>query len=101
MRCWSCRPKGAQILDMRDADGIWRGAFDGQHQYWIGRAVCDVGRERCSNRVHPIVIIADPGRENEAAMRLGRIGFDHVAGYLQRWFAGLEARPELTRDGSG
>ena len=31
----------------------------------------------------PIVIIAEPGREQEAAIRLGRIGFDHVAGYLQ------------------
>ena len=28
----------------------------------------------------PIVIIADPGREQEAALRLGRIGFDHVRG---------------------
>lgn len=30
-----------------------------------------------------IVSIADPGREEEAAMRLGRIGFDRVTGYLQ------------------
>ena len=28
------------------------------------------------------MIIAEPGRESEAATRLGRIGFDNVAGYL-------------------
>ena len=47
------------------------------------------------DRNHPIVIIADPGRENESAIRLGRIGFDHVAGYLQDGLHSLESRPEL------
>jgi rhodanese-related sulfurtransferase len=45
--------------------------------------------------MHPIVIIADPGRENESAVRLGRIGFDHVAGYLQNGLQSLKSRPEL------
>ena len=40
------------------------------------------------DRRAPIVIVADPGREREAIVRLGRIGFDHVAGYL----------PELPRE---
>ena len=48
------------------------------------------------SREQPIVIIADPGRENEAAMRLGRIGFDQVVGYLQDGLHSLESRPELT-----
>jgi rhodanese-related sulfurtransferase len=43
------------------------------------------------------VIVADPGREFEAAMRLGRIGFDHVAGYLDRGLFSLEMRPDLMR----
>jgi hydroxyacylglutathione hydrolase len=47
------------------------------------------------DRKHPIVIIADPGRENESAVRLGRIGFDHVAGYLKNGLQSLESRPEL------
>src|SRR5207253_7765471 len=38
----------------------------------------------------------DPGRENESAVRLGRIGFDHVAGYLQDGLRSLNARSELT-----
>jgi hydroxyacylglutathione hydrolase len=31
----------------------------------------------------------------EAATRLGRIGFDHVAGYLQDGLHSLESRPDL------
>jgi hydroxyacylglutathione hydrolase len=48
------------------------------------------------DREHPIVIIADPGRENEAATRLGRIGFDHVVGYLKDGLLSLKSRPDLT-----
>jgi rhodanese-related sulfurtransferase len=47
------------------------------------------------SREHPIVIIADPGREHEAAMRLGRIGFDQVVGYLGDGLQSVESRPEL------
>ena len=39
-------------------------------------------------REAPIVLVAEPGCEAEAAMRLGRIGYDHVAGYLDSWHAG-------------
>jgi hydroxyacylglutathione hydrolase len=60
----------------------------GQYATWAGTVL---SRER------PIVIIAVPGRESEAAMRLGRIGFDHVAGYLQHGLESLETRPELMR----
>jgi hydroxyacylglutathione hydrolase len=48
------------------------------------------------DRDHPIVIIADLGRESEAATRLGRIGFDHVVGYLKDGLLSLKSRPELT-----
>ena len=43
---------------------------------------------------NPIVIIAEPGREEESALRLGRIGYDHVAGYLDGGMASLENAPE-------
>jgi hydroxyacylglutathione hydrolase len=86
---------GAQILDTRDggefASAHLRGSINiglgGQYATWVGTVL---------DRAHPIVIIADPGRENEAATRLGRIGFDHVAGYLQDGMRSLESRPELT-----
>jgi len=86
---------GAQVLDTRDSaefaaahlQGSINIGLGGQYATWAGTIL---------NREHPIVIIADPGRENEAAIRLGRIGFDHVAGYLQDGLRSLESRPALT-----
>jgi len=86
---------GAQILDTRDATefaaahlaGSINIGLGGQYATWAGTVL---------DRTHPIVIIADPGRESEAAIRLGRIGFDHVAGYLKDGLRSLESRPELT-----
>jgi glyoxylase-like metal-dependent hydrolase (beta-lactamase superfamily II)/rhodanese-related sulfurtransferase len=85
---------GAQVLDTRDAEvfaaahlaGSINIGLGGQYATWAGTVL---------DREHPIVIIADPGRENEAAVRLGRIGFDHVVGYLQDGLRRLEARPDL------
>jgi rhodanese-related sulfurtransferase len=47
------------------------------------------------DRATPIVIIAEPGREQEAALRLGRIGFDHVKGYLAGGMEALAGRSDL------
>jgi rhodanese-related sulfurtransferase len=47
------------------------------------------------DRAKPIVIIAEPGRELEAALRLGRIGFDHLRGYLRGGMQALAERPAL------
>jgi rhodanese-related sulfurtransferase/glyoxylase-like metal-dependent hydrolase (beta-lactamase superfamily II) len=85
---------GAQILDTRDAGefasahlaGSINIGLVGQYATWAGTVL---------DRTHPIVIIADPGRENESAIRLGRIGFDHVAGYLMDGLQSLASRPEL------
>ena len=41
------------------------------------------------------MVIAEPGREEEAAKRLGRIGFARVAGYLRDGVQALEGRPDL------
>jgi hydroxyacylglutathione hydrolase len=59
----------------------------GQFATWAGTVL---------SRESPIVILADPGRENEAAVRLGRIGFDHVLGYLEDGLRSLAGRAELT-----
>jgi hydroxyacylglutathione hydrolase len=87
--------KGAQILDTRDttefASAHLAGSINigliGQYATWAGTML---------DRKHPIVIIADPGREKESAIRLGRIGFDHVAGYLEDGLHSLKSRPDLT-----
>jgi hydroxyacylglutathione hydrolase len=43
------------------------------------------------------VLITEPGHKSEATLRLGRIGFDQVAGYLAGGLDALATRPELTR----
>jgi glyoxylase-like metal-dependent hydrolase (beta-lactamase superfamily II)/rhodanese-related sulfurtransferase len=86
--------EGAQVLDTRDpaefAAAHLAGSINiglaGQYATWAGTVL---SRER------PIVIIADPGREHEAAMRLGRIGFDQVVGYLEDGLHSIESRPDL------
>ncbi|MBI2187051.1 MAG: MBL fold metallo-hydrolase [Acidobacteria bacterium] len=73
--------KGAQVLDTRDpaefAAAHLAGSINiglvGQYATWAGTVL---------SRETPIVIVADPGAETESALRLGRIGFDHVIGYL-------------------
>jgi hydroxyacylglutathione hydrolase len=44
----------------------------------------------------PIVLIADPGTEAEARLRLGRIGYDRVLGHLRDPAAALAREPGLT-----
>ncbi len=86
---------GAQILDTRDSGefasahlaGSINIGLSGQYATWAGTVL---------DQKHPIVIIADPGRESESATRLGRIGFDHIAGYLKDGLQSLKSRPELT-----
>lgn len=86
---------GAQVLDTRDP-GDFAAAhlarsinigLGGQYATWAGTVL---------DRQHPIVLIADAGRANEAAVRLGRIGFDHVAGYLADGMQSLASRADLT-----
>jgi rhodanese-related sulfurtransferase/glyoxylase-like metal-dependent hydrolase (beta-lactamase superfamily II) len=84
----------SQILDVRDAAEFAKGhlagsiniGLGGQFAIWAGTVL---------DRNRPIVIVAEPGREEEAALRLGRIGFDHVRGYLQGGMQSLAAFPEL------
>ncbi|MBI3401016.1 MAG: MBL fold metallo-hydrolase [Acidobacteria bacterium] len=86
---------GGQILDVREPEefaaahltGSLNIGLGGQYATWAGTIL---SRER------PIVIIAAPGRENEAAVRLGRIGFDHIVGYLKDGLLSLASRPDLT-----
>jgi rhodanese-related sulfurtransferase len=85
---------GAQILDTREAEefatahleGSVNIGLSGQYATWAGTVL---------NRERPIVIIANPSRESESAVRLGRIGFDNVAGYLKDGMWSLELRPDV------
>jgi glyoxylase-like metal-dependent hydrolase (beta-lactamase superfamily II)/rhodanese-related sulfurtransferase len=87
---------GAQVLDVRDpADfegahlaGSLNIGLCGAYATWAGTIL---------ERDIPIVLIAEPGHETEAALRLGRIGFDFVAGYLGGGMQALEGHPELVQ----
>lgn len=85
---------GAQVVDVRDPaefeaahlKGSLNIGLGGKYATWAGTLL---------DKERPIVIIAEPGRENEAATRLGRIGFDNLAGYLHACMEACQARPEL------
>jgi hydroxyacylglutathione hydrolase len=85
---------GAQLLDTRDAaefegahlSGALNIGLGGSFATWCG-TLLDPQR--------PVVVIAEPGREIEAAIRLGRIGFDTVAGYLAGGMQQLDEAPQL------
>jgi glyoxylase-like metal-dependent hydrolase (beta-lactamase superfamily II)/rhodanese-related sulfurtransferase len=80
---------GAQLLDTRDPSefaaahltGSINIGLGGQYATWAG-TLLDAAR--------PIVIVADPGAEGQSALRLGRIGFDQVIGFLDGGLAAVE-----------
>jgi len=88
--------EGAQVLDVRDP-----AEFAGAHL--VGSVNIGLGGSFATwcgtilDQEQPIVIVAEPGREEEAATRLGRIGFDGVAGYLEGGMQALATRPDLVR----
>jgi glyoxylase-like metal-dependent hydrolase (beta-lactamase superfamily II)/rhodanese-related sulfurtransferase len=87
---------GAQVVDVRNAEafetaylaGSMHIGLDGSFATWAGTML---------SQDTPLILIAEPGREAEAAMRLGRIGFDRVVGYLEGGAQALHARPDLVR----
>lgn len=80
---------GALVLDTRAAAAFGksfiRGALniglEGQFAQWAG-TVIDFDA--------PLLLVTEPGTEREAIIRLARIGYDHVIGYLQH---GMDAWP--------
>jgi glyoxylase-like metal-dependent hydrolase (beta-lactamase superfamily II)/rhodanese-related sulfurtransferase len=88
------RKSGAQLLDVRDGidfeGGHLKGALNialsGKYATWAGSML---------SHDRPIVVIAEEGGEEEAVMRLGRIGFDNVAGYLADGMNALASREDL------
>lgn len=73
----------ALLLDTRSPEDFARGfvpnsiniGIDGSFATWVGTLVSDVRQE--------ILIIAEPGREEEVITRLARVGFDQSLGYLK------------------
>jgi len=53
-------------------------SLDGQFAPWVGSLIPDVKQQ--------LLIISEPGREEETVMRLARVGYDNVIGYLKGGF---------------
>ncbi|WP_338760662.1 MBL fold metallo-hydrolase [Bernardetia sp. ABR2-2B] len=82
---------GALILDTRNPKEFHKGfvpqsiniGIDGGFAPWVGAMIRDVNQ--------PILLIADEGREEETIIRLSRVGFDNVLGYLNGSFEAWKA----------
>ncbi|MBV9415616.1 MAG: MBL fold metallo-hydrolase [Solirubrobacterales bacterium] len=85
---------GAQVLDTRDPAEFEAAHVRGTVNIGLGGSFATW----CGTILNPdglVVLIAEPGREVEAATRLGRIGFDNVAGYLAGGMLALDDAPDL------
>ena len=86
--------EGAQLLDVRESGsfaakhmtGATNIGLNGQFASWVG-SILDPHRA--------IVVVADPGEEENALIRLGRVGFDNISGHLDGGMASLEGRDDL------
>ena len=73
----------ALILDTREANSFAKAfipnsvniGIDGNFAQWVGEMVTDVKQ--------PILLVTEPGREKECAIRLSRVGYDNTLGYLE------------------
>ncbi|MEX1026170.1 MAG: MBL fold metallo-hydrolase [Planctomycetota bacterium] len=87
---------GARVLDVRDAESFAAAhlasstnvPLGGRFASWVGTVLFDAPR---------LVIVASPGDEREATLRLGRVGLDRVVGYLAKGPAAWAERPEVVR----
>ena len=57
--------------------------IDGSFAMWVGALILDINQ--------PILIIADPGREEEVVTRLSRVGYDNSIGFLEGGFDAWKA----------
>jgi hydroxyacylglutathione hydrolase len=73
---------GALILDTRKADEFEKGfvpgsiniGLNGQFAVWVGTLI-DIQKE--------LVLVTEPGREAETVLRLARVGYEKIHGYLK------------------
>lgn len=78
----SATASGALILDTRIPDVFEKGfipgslniGLNGTFAVWVGTLV-DISR--------PLVIVADEGKEYESILRLARVGYENIKGYLK------------------
>lgn len=90
----------ALVLDTRAPEVFAKGfipnsiniGLDGNFAMWVGEMITDIKQE--------ILLVTEPGREEEAIIRLSRVGYDHTIGYLNGGFAAwLDAGKEYDQVG--
>ena len=77
---------GAIVLDVRPQDEFAVGhiprsifiGLDGSFAPWVGALIADVKQQ--------LLLVTQPGREEETITRLSRVGFDNTLGYLKGGF---------------
>ncbi len=90
---------GALILDAREANSFEKGfipgsiniGLNGQFAIWVGTLI---------PISQPLVVVTEPGKERETILRLARVGYEHVVGYLEggipMWNGPLETASSVT-----
>lgn len=76
----------ALLLDTRDAETFAKGfipnsiniGIEGSFAMWVGEMITDIKQ--------PILLITEPGKEEESIIRLSRVGYDNTIGYLAGGF---------------
>lgn len=74
------------ILDTRSSTDFAKGfipnsiniGLDGNFAMWVGEMITDIKQE--------ILLVTEPGKEEETMIRLSRVGYDHTIGYLKGGF---------------
>lgn len=74
------------VLDTRDSKNFCKGfipqsiniGINGDFAPWVGALIGNVNQ--------PILLVTEPGKEQETVTRLTRVGFDHILGHLEGGF---------------
>ena len=89
------RGAGAQLLDTRDPDAFAHGHLAGSINVGLGGKFATFAGI-VLDRERPIVLIGEPGKEQESALRLGRIGLErNIKGFLRGGISALKGRSDL------
>ncbi len=91
--------RGAVVVDTRDSADFAAAHLRGSINVGLGGRFAEYTGEVVTPGT-PIIVVADPGYEHEAKIRLARIGFDAVLGALSEPLAAFIARPDLVERAS-
>ncbi len=93
--------KGALLLDTRMPDDFEKGfvpgalniGLNGQYAVWVGTLI---------SIKQPLVLITEVGKEDESILRLARVGYENVIGYLEggvsAWDSKLDVIKSITAE---